>query len=595
MPSSKLRTTLALSRLRTTLALSVLAILPHLGYTADLSADPVFDLRAITSDPLDAKALKRESVDGVVVEHVEFTSDTGPDGKPIRTFGILAYPEGKTAVPGIVWGQSGMADAMDWAPKIFAQKGYACISITLPKEEWGVRGKFDTDDPRTGNLVKFAVTHMRSVTYLASRKEVDPDRIGIGGSSYGGLFATLVAGADPRIKAGMSFFGGGNLRLGTNIPQFNKLEALSEVEIFSRTGDGGWRHARIDVPFLWCAAANDRWFHLPAVVKTYEQSKSAGSRLCILPHWGHGFPPNIDQQLFDWFDIHLGKTRQPYNRPGAIELTVSKGKLYGKWSWTGTNEVKEAHVVVSYGRAIPWCGWVHRYHHPIPANIDLNTAKAEIPVPDPGMDIYVFGNILDSKGVLISTLPITATPSELGIKKRTGRPDMNCYPFGDFEEDDAKYLKSNAIAFGKPDTSEKKSGEQSIRMEPPKKQGGRHPKALMKLLNLYESDHKLTVWLKASEKTTVNVAVRGVPPQNWNMPAVKAIVDSMKNMPEWSPEQAAPSFTSAVTVGRKWKKYSIDCPFTGTPVEGYDLQIQQAKDGTATWWIDDVVFSPIWD
>jgi hypothetical protein len=299
--------------------------------------------------------------------------------------------------------------------------------------------------------------------------------------------------------------------------------------------------------------------------------------------------------LIDWFDVHLGNTRPAYNKPGTLKVSAVKGALFGEWSWSGDSAIREAHLVVSYGRARPWCGWVHRHHHPFPAKVTDTSASAEIPVPDPDLAVYVFGNILDEDGVLISTVPVTISPAALGIRKRTGKPTINGYPFGDFEEDDVKHLKGCAIAFGKPDATEKKTGAQSIRMDPPKNPKAKSPRATMKLLNSYEVDHKLTVWLKSSEETTVNIAVNGVPPQNWNMPAVKAIVDSMKNMPEWSPEQAAPSFTNAVTVGRKWKKYSIDCPFTGTPVEGYDLHIQQAKDGTATWWIDDVVFSPIWD
>jgi dipeptidyl aminopeptidase/acylaminoacyl peptidase len=37
--------------------------------------------------------------------------------------------------------------------------------------------------------------------YMAARPEIDPDRIGVVGSSYGSLFATICAGAEPRYRA----------------------------------------------------------------------------------------------------------------------------------------------------------------------------------------------------------------------------------------------------------------------------------------------------------------------------------------------------------------------------------------------------------
>jgi dienelactone hydrolase len=40
-----------------------------------------------------------------------------------------------------------------------------------------------------------------AVTWLAARGQVDPDRIGIAGNSFGSLFATIAAGNEPRLRA----------------------------------------------------------------------------------------------------------------------------------------------------------------------------------------------------------------------------------------------------------------------------------------------------------------------------------------------------------------------------------------------------------
>lgn len=49
----------------------------------------------------------------------------------------------------------------------------------------------------------FSYDDRRSVDYLLSRPEIDPDRIGCGGLSMGGLRAAFLAGLDPRIRCGL--------------------------------------------------------------------------------------------------------------------------------------------------------------------------------------------------------------------------------------------------------------------------------------------------------------------------------------------------------------------------------------------------------
>lgn len=49
----------------------------------------------------------------------------------------------------------------------------------------------------------FSYEDRRSVDYLLTRSEIDPDRIGCGGLSMGGLRAAFLAGFDPRIRCGL--------------------------------------------------------------------------------------------------------------------------------------------------------------------------------------------------------------------------------------------------------------------------------------------------------------------------------------------------------------------------------------------------------
>ncbi len=578
------------------LGLSLLCLCLILPAASAEPGAPPFDMQAIIEAPLEPETLKREVRDGIVIEHVTFNGDRDRDGAILRLSGILAYPEGGSDLPALLWCQGGMGDAQPFFPTLFARKGYACLHITLSKKVWNAHGKFDAADPTNGNLVRLAVEQMRGVTYIANRPEVNADRIGVGGASYGGLFATFVAGADPRIKAGMSFFGAGNHHLGTNLPQFIKLANQEEVEIFSRTGDGAAYLRQREIPFIWGLPTNDNWFFFPAVVETFRQ-KPGEKRIAILPHWIHGFPPELDQQLFDWFDIYLKGTRDPYLAPGTMTLAREGDTLVAEWSWNGKPAARRADLIVSYGRSLPWHGWRHRYYHTIPARIDGQRARAEIPIPDPDLPILVFGNLYDVNDVLVSTDPVEATPRAMGIAAATGFPVTNGSPRGAFEPEDTHILAGTAQAFGRVDPSTAHSGSQSIAIDPPaegaKPKTGR-PEARLILFNVYERDHRLRLWLKAERPMTVNIAVRAQAPTHWDAPAVKAILASM---PDASPIPAAesiPAFTLAAELSAEWREFTVDVPYTGVAVEGYELHVDRAPGEAGTYWIDDVSFEALW-
>lgn len=558
----------------------------------DIPEDPVFDFNFIFNSPLGAKTLKQTEKDGIIVEEVEFTSDYDAAGKPIRTFGILAYPKDGKNLPGIVWGQGGMANAGLYFPEVFARKGYISISINLPIKEWNGWGVFNAADPKNSNFVRIALTHMRAVTYLASRPETDKERIGIGGSSYGGMYANIVAGADPRIKAGMAFFAGGNHHMGTNLTQFTAMQTSEDIEIFRKTGDGGFRFRDRTVPFLWGVASNDHWFHMPAVVQTYIEAGGTDKRLAVKPQWDHGFPPEFDQELIDWFDIHLKKTRPPYNQPSQITVKFENGRLIASWSWTGENEIKKSELIVSYGDVRPWHGLVHRYHHRVKAAIDSNKkASAEIPVFEPDMPVCIYANIIDSNNVLTSSTPMTLIPEKSGCLRKTASQQINAAPWGGFESEDIEFLKCHTeLPFGIPDTEEKFSGSQSLRVETSGLSDKKHI-LKFKLFNVYERSHTLSIMVRSDKPSLLKIEVKGVYPSNWDKPAVKALLDKMDKIQAPS---AIPLYSLEAATDELWRKYTLDCPYNNVSVEGYYISIDFPVDKDIVFWLDNIEFIPEW-
>jgi len=53
----------------------------------------------------------------------------------------------------------------------------------------------------------------KGIDWLISQPEIDPQRIGIMGTSFGAVLASIVTGIDPRIKAAVFFLGGGDVGL----------------------------------------------------------------------------------------------------------------------------------------------------------------------------------------------------------------------------------------------------------------------------------------------------------------------------------------------------------------------------------------------
>lgn len=107
---------------------------------------------------------------------------------------FYAKDDGAGKMPGIVLGH-GFAGAR--YPKMsayLANLGYGVLSIDF-------RGYGLSGGERGRVIPSEQVNDFRnSVTYLASRPEIDPERIGIIGSSLGGSIAIMAAADDPRIQ-----------------------------------------------------------------------------------------------------------------------------------------------------------------------------------------------------------------------------------------------------------------------------------------------------------------------------------------------------------------------------------------------------------
>lgn len=141
------------------------------------------------------------TTDGIEEYRFSFQSPKGG-----RATGRLYRPAGMapgTRLPGLIFGHGapGNTDNLASRAEYFAAKGFVVA---------GIDAAFARRDPRqpiafaardSADQVQTIVDHRRLVDALAARSDVDAQRIGYLGISYGGAVGGALAGVEPRIHA----------------------------------------------------------------------------------------------------------------------------------------------------------------------------------------------------------------------------------------------------------------------------------------------------------------------------------------------------------------------------------------------------------
>jgi dienelactone hydrolase len=131
---------------------------------------------------------------------------------------------------------------MEEAARYFAAKG--CVAVLLYMPHYGPRSSAEPgkrrhmiSDDVAGTVANFrqAVLDIRRAgDWLRSRKDVDPNRVGLFGVSMGAVVGSLVAGVDARFTRSVFVVGGGDL------PAIVMHESRETKEMRRRLLDGGW-------------------------------------------------------------------------------------------------------------------------------------------------------------------------------------------------------------------------------------------------------------------------------------------------------------------------------------------------------------------
>jgi dienelactone hydrolase len=268
--------------------------------------DTVESLGKLTEPPAMMEAEGFESRDGlkpIYFDALDFK------GKPTKVFAWLGLPENHGAkAPGIVLVHGGGGTAFqEWVSKWNAQ-GFAAISIAVEgqtdqrdltikdphnpqgwrRHEWlgprrdGVYG--DSAELLTDQWMYHAVADtVLANSLLRSLPEVDAEKVGVMGISWGGVIASTVMGLDSRFAFAIPTYGCGNLSEAGN--QYGR--SLGKNEIYKQVWDPMQYLGRAAMPALWLSWPGDQHFPLDKQASCYRAMKG-DAMVTLIPAMKHG-------------------------------------------------------------------------------------------------------------------------------------------------------------------------------------------------------------------------------------------------------------------------------------------------------------------
>ncbi|MDA3924980.1 MAG: prolyl oligopeptidase family serine peptidase [Kiritimatiellae bacterium] len=384
-----------------------------LNYVAEPPTDPIgpmWDLSKLSKAPAmhPAEVFKADGVDAIFYESLSYR------GHPTETFayiGMPDVPEG-TKVPGIVLIHGGGGTAFaDWV-RLWNSRGYAAISMDtcgcLPGGGHGKRihhtkggpggwgGYNQIDWPRTDQWAYHAITDViLANSLLRSLPDVDKERIGVTGISWGGYLCSMVSGVDSRFKFAAPVYGCG---FTTEHAFARSVLGLGEekADRWMRWWDPSAYLANAKMPMLWVSGSNDFAYTLNALQKSYQLPKTPHT-LCIRLRMPHGQGQGSKPEEIAAFADSVVKQGAP-----LVKFKSQREKDGKVWA-TFENSVPVVKAELNY--TCDTGKWQDRKWVALPATIQGNKVTATLPE---GTKVYYI-NLVDERKLVVSSEHVEVT------------------------------------------------------------------------------------------------------------------------------------------------------------------------------------------
>lgn len=328
-------------------------------------------------------------------------------GKPTRVFAYYARPAaGDGPFPAMVLVHGGGGQAFpEWA-KLWAERGYCALAIDFAGNGPG-RKRLEDGGPNQGDAEKFGAFDdsnirdmwtyhaiaaiIRGHSLLAAQKEVDANRIGITGISWGGYLTCIATGVDDRFKVSVPVYGCGFLHEDSVwLPIFAKMKP-DQRERWVAQFDPSRYLAGVRCPILFVNGTNDFAYPLGSYQKCYREVPGSVD-LCITVRMPHGHQAGWAPKEIGLFVDSVLRDEKPLPRlaPSEVEGNVARSALTSK---TATKSAA-LHYTADVGP------WQKRNWQSQPAEIKDARATAELPAARP---LVFFFTVTDERDATVSS------------------------------------------------------------------------------------------------------------------------------------------------------------------------------------------------
>jgi dienelactone hydrolase len=390
--------------------LATIAPIAMLVVAAAVQADERFsgpwDIDSLQQVPDSTWGKTTEPAEGVVLKEV-FYEGVPYSGKPTRVFAYYARPKDPVApLPGmvLVHGGGGAAFA-EWAT-LWARRGYAALAMDTAGNGPG-RSRLPDGGPNQSHTEKFAhiadhplkdmwtyhavAAAIRGHSLLASFDEVDADRIGITGISWGGYLTCIVTGLDDRLKVSVPVYGCGFLH--DNSCWLGEFERMTPElrQTWVQNFDPSRYLPHVSCPILFVNGTNDFAYPLDSYQKSY-RAVPGRTDLCVTVRMPHGHQAG-------WAPAEIGLFVDSVLRDGVPLPRLSELRVDGATA-VATCDSRTAIATAQLHFAKHAGPWKERAWSTIEARIDGDAVRADLPADRP---LVCFVTVTDDRGATTST------------------------------------------------------------------------------------------------------------------------------------------------------------------------------------------------
>jgi dienelactone hydrolase len=291
-----------------------------------------------------------------------------------------------------------------WAEH-WAERGYVALAMDLAGN--GPNGRLPDGGPDQADEVKFrnftetevremwtyhaVAAVIRANSLLRSLPEVDTERIGVTGISWGGYLTCIVAGIDPRFKVTVPVYGCGFLGDNSCWRDTSLAKMMPEARaLWLRIFDPKEYLANVRRPILFVNGTTDFAYPLDSYQKSYRLVPAKWRHVSVAVDRQHGHIWTFPE--VDAFADSVLRDNTPLVRVGAP--VIAGDRLTAKLD--RANVLKEISLCYTTNSG----PWQKRTWHTAPARIDGARISAELPTTRP---LVAFLAITDAEDRYVSS------------------------------------------------------------------------------------------------------------------------------------------------------------------------------------------------